>query len=127
MKSILAGYNEKEDALEHLGDELAGYFGAEITDTHRQAVETLSKLMTLGADMASEETPLALRVLMRTLISLKPTLLEMLAKVPASDIVRFMTGLRDDIQQIIDSEPPPQTIPSSVASAPETVARALGD
>lgn len=111
MRSILKRYNEAnaDDAATGLDAYAAGLatIGQQLpTETHIKAVEVLTDLMTLGQDLATEDTPAQLRILMRLLKQCRPLMLEMITKVPPEQITTYMSSLRDQIQGIIDTAPP---------------------
>lgn len=111
MVDILAQFKQSQarragtelEHLEQLGDALAGVGlgGQQPTIIHVKAIDVLTKLVALGNELADDETPIQLRVMMRGLETLRPLLLEMFAKVPPDVIVGFMRELGEDVMSIV--------------------------
>lgn len=100
--------------LERRADALGALGGPAPLPIHDKAVEVLTELLTLGGDLATDDTPLQLRVLMRTLTQVRPMIREMIAKVDPAQIVEFMGYLRDKIDDVIQ-EGPPRTLGADTA------------
>lgn len=94
-RAQLAG---RRDELEHRAAVLP-------TEVHTQTVEVLSHLLEMGKAFSSDDIPTPLRVLMRTVDKMKPTLTAELANVPPAEIQNFMRMIRNEIDKIVEADP----------------------
>lgn len=75
------------------------------TEVHVQTIEVLTHLLEMGKAFSADEIPTPLRVMMRTVDKLRPTLTAELASVPPEQIVAFMTQIRAEIDKIVEASP----------------------
>jgi len=73
------------------------------TEVHVQTIEVLTHLLEMGKAFNAEEIPTPLRVMMRTVDKLRPTLTAELASVPPEQIVAFMRQIRSEIDKIVEA------------------------
>lgn len=99
---------ERRAALAGRRDELEHAAGVLPTEVHTQTVEVLTHLLEMGKAFSSDDIPTPLRVLMRTVDKMKPTLTAELASVPPAQIQDFMRMIRDEIDKIVEADPAPQ-------------------
>lgn len=80
------------------------------TAVHVQTVEVLTHLLEMGKTFQSSDgIPAPLRVLMRTVEHMRPTLTSELASVPPEQIVSFMRTIENEIHKITAASPAPLT------------------
>lgn len=103
-KSLIQRRNELEGKRARI-DTLAQ---VQPTDVHIQTVEVLSHLLEMGKAFSSDEVPAHLRVLMRTIEKMKPTLTAELASVPPEQIKAFMGQIGREIAKITNADPTPK-------------------
>lgn len=80
---------------------------AQPTAVHVQTVDVLTHLLEMGKSFQSDDLPPALRVMMRTVEHMKPTLTAELANVPPNQIVEFMRMIEGEIHKITSASPAP--------------------
>lgn len=96
---------ERRRALEGIRAEMRPQ--AQPTAVHVQTVEVLADLLEMGKQFSSDEIPTPLRVLMRTVEKMRPTLTAELANVPPDQIVTFMRMIEGKIHQITTASEAP--------------------
>jgi precorrin-6x reductase len=96
---------QRRDELEGKRRALDAQTHVQPTEVHIQTIEVLTHLLEMGKSFSTEDVPAHLKVLMRTIDKMKPTLTAELASVPPEAIVAFMGGIADEIAKITGADP----------------------
>ncbi len=102
---------DRVEQLERRGDRLAGPLAQRAHPVHVKAADVLAKMLTLGGQLAGENTPAHMRVIMRMLETSRPMLLEQLVTIEPAQIRAFMGALAGELLAIAN-EPDPGAAPA---------------